>query len=232
MLKKIKSLLKGLVFLCLFASSPILMEHAKDIYFTEVVGSHTVSFTFGKSIYGTGSHIEYMGNYYILTNRHICMAYLQDQSAQNALARTGKAVQVNGYQYPKILKISNRFDLCILEPTKQSGLSLANSYHVNEKVTIMGHPRGLKKTFREGRIFDKQRTLFPWIPELYSDYIHISVIGYGGNSGSAVVNRYGHLVGVIFAGSTVYHTEMMAVTLEDVKYFLNGYIKDQSEEVK
>lgn len=49
-----------------------------------------------------------------------------------------------------------------------------------------------------------------------------NVIAYGGNSGSPVVNFYGNVVGVLFAGSEQ-PTDSYLVPLEDIKRFLKDF---------
>jgi S1-C subfamily serine protease len=95
---------------------------------------------------------------------------------------------------------------------------MADSYRSGELIRVIGYPRGLSKTVRKGRIFDKDSTYFPWLQRT-TEYVHISAIGYPGNSGSPVIDKYGRVVGVLFAG-TSFHTEALIVPLEYLKNFL------------
>ncbi len=50
---------------------------------------------------------------------------------------------------------------------------------------------------------------------------HLNNISYGGNSGSPVLNKWGNIVGVLFAGSPSHNTNSYMVPLKHIKQFLN-----------
>ena len=52
--------------------------------------------------------------------------------------------------------------------------------------------------------------------------LQTTVVGLPGNSGSPVVNQYGHLIGVLFAGDNQVHWSDL-VPLEDIKKLLSAY---------
>lgn len=131
----------------------------------------------------------------------------------------GKYMEIGEHER-KILAVDKFHDLCILEgdPNKPS-FSLANNIYVGELIRVIGYPRGMSRTFRKGRVMKKDNDFFPWLKRSVN-YIQVSAIAYGGNSGSPIIDKYGRVVGVLFAGSPVYHTEVLIVPLEDLRNFL------------
>ena len=199
------------------------MDEAKDVFYYEVVGSavHPAQIA-GRNI-ATGWNVKYKRQKYFVTNLHVC----------NAISKTEEKLEVDG-KLLNILYRSDEHDLCFAEPYENaigfaSALDLAAFSHVGEKVHIVGHPRGLDKTVREGHIFSKGFSSFNWLtkPGNLVNYLHVSTIGYPGNSGSPIVNRFGNVVGICFAGSRAYNTELLAVPVEELKIELDKLISIQ-----
>lgn len=158
----------------------------------------------------TGFYLNFHGKYYILTNKHVC---------EDPFKASEKLIIFGSY-VGEIVAIDKEHDLCLVTSNRQSGLILADEMPPKfEQIYLVGFPRGLAKTIRAGHVVDKVDIRAPWLGGVVPTYM-ISTTAYGGNSGSPVVNKYGEVIGVLFAGSRVYHTEGYIVPLENVRAFL------------
>ena len=170
--------------------------------------------------YGTGFNIVHRGKYFLITNRHVC-------DISKDLGHPNEAV-VNG-NILKILKIWDKHDLCALASDRESGLELAHQdTEPLDKVTLIGHPRGIDLTIREGRIIKEDERICVRYPEgkacRKSDMT--STTSYGGNSGSPVINQQGRVVGVLYAGDNRFPYEPFIVPFEYLKEFLDSLVDD------
>lgn len=166
---------------------------------------------------GTGFYLKYLGKIRIITNKHIC-----DQSEGPRKLRGDLNKRL------KILHISTAHDLCVIESDRLTGLELAlNDVSNLDKVILVGHPRGLPVTIREGYKIETSYEFFPWIGPMGKsvNYSMISAISYPGNSGSPVTNSNGEVIGVLFAGDSRYVTEGYIVPYEDLVKFLSRTYK-------
>jgi hypothetical protein len=234
-----KKLINILLLTGLFAILPILNEQVEEAYWVGHVATKVEPAMIGTRNVGTTFQVEYNEVQVTLTNLHICRIpnmlrkirrddYNRDRIKDKLPPVSFPALQDSdlvdqyiriGGHPRRIIAVDKFHDLCILEPNPNlKSLSLADSYRSGELVRVIGYPRGLSRTVRKGRIFDKQTTYFPWLQRTTA-YVHISAIGYPGNSGSPVIDKYGRLIGVLFAG-TSFHTESMIVPLEYVRNFL------------
>ena len=179
--------------------------------------NHVVSFTLAGQIYGTGFHVTYKGMNLIITNKHVCKAGLH-------YGKDKGHVNVNGKR-SKIIKIWNRHDLCAVETNKKQGLRISRvEPQALDKITLIGHPRGLPLVVREGRIVG-DRLVCLNIFDCYLS-VQISATAYQGNSGSPVLNEEGRVVGVLFAGSPAYPHEPLTVPYNDLVSFLEELLYD------
>lgn len=163
---------------------------------------------------GTGFHVEYGDKVVLVTNKHVCDPTLEGFELRH------------GDNKLEVVHITTLHDLCILKSDRLSGLKLASildTIEVLDKVILVGHPRGLDLTVREGRVMKIGLEVFPWVSDRPLQFFEISTITYGGNSGSPVTNSKGEVIGVLFAGYRNFHTEGMVVPLIDLYVLLATY---------
>jgi S1-C subfamily serine protease len=203
------------------------------------VAEENVVQIYGQNGTGTGSHVKLEdGRIVILTNKHICKM-------------TGPLmVKSEDLKLPierKIIKISDKHDLCVIEGIPgHAGISISKyNPKLGEELFTLGHPRGEALNVAHGEYFDntkinigeeiksdgsceegkliEQQTFFGIMRAcvVERNAIELSTPTYPGNSGSPVVDKFGNLVAVIFAGDPSVQNEGMAVPLLYVKEFLN-----------
>lgn len=198
--------------------------------FRDKIKSNAVKTHFNAVRFASGSHIiTPSGKTRILTNSHVCVSYT-NENAELGISKSVNASQE--FVMKKILKFDPEVDLCLVEATQTEGFKIAESLEIGQSTYLLGHPAGSELLLQEGEYVIKKEILvmteIPIAPGLSFmlpvPFLanHISNIGYGGNSGSAVLNSDGELVGVLFAGSVSVVLQSYMVPLEKVKEFLKG----------
>lgn len=181
------------------------------------------------------------GRKYTLTNAHICHM-TSSGGALRAISKEGVSL------YLQVLNVAKDRDLCVLTPFPgKAGLELATDLREGQTIYVVGHPHLLPNTPSSG-LFTYQDTVqiadpsaasadecdridgnwteFKTIFGPMSVCVQSRMAGftnatiYPGNSGSAVTNSDGDVVGVIFAGDGVLGYFVPRSLVED---FLNKY---------
>jgi S1-C subfamily serine protease len=226
------------------ALSVFFSGNIKDAYYRDYVGDAVVRImNLEKSGGGTGFHVEAKsGKTYILTNAHICEVA---KDGKLLVEKNGEEMIRN------VIKVYDQHDLCLVQamPEPEGVLEVADSIDIGDDIAVLGHP-GLRdltlakgefigqdiiqmlniKIEKEedcsGKWYENEMLIF-FIGQPYAcleSFVTsaISAPIYGGNSGSPAVNKYGNVVGVVFAGSEQVHDSHM-VPLNNVKDFLKGF---------
>lgn len=150
---------------------------------------------------GTGSILKIENGYtYILTNNHVT-GYEEADFSEVILT-----VEENKYTYYADKIVNNpKYDVAIVRvkgviPEKEAIKGFSEAYQIQDKVYSVGHYLAIPYLYSEGTIAgynqDKEQKLL---------LVNLNVAG--GCSGSAVVNKKGELVSVLFA---TYYVSMFA----------------------
>lgn len=182
----------------------------------EVVAPHVVPYRIGKidnRRFATGFHLQFLGKTYIVTNRHVCD--LNKEQVDAELIKFGSDAE-------QVIAVDTEHDLCLVTSRRKTGLKLSPvPVQLMEKVILVGHPRGIGLTIREGRAIEEIEMFAPWLlPNPLVIALRVSTLAYGGNSGSPVTNEKGEVIGVLFAGNDKYPNEPMVVPHQALVNFL------------
>lgn len=155
--------------------------------------------------FGSGFIIENSkGRQFLATNNHVC----------SGLEIDGDVVALSNEAVPKVhvlkvLKKDEKNDLCITEaPAGYRGLSISLDFGIGDTVHVLGHPLGNPLHRNSGEIITSLIIPIMMGGDMFNPIIkHIQCWQLAatispGNSGSPVVNHFGRVVGVIFAGSS------------------------------
>ncbi len=178
------------------------------------------------------------GKSYILTNAHICLG------VKRPLIITFKDRRQVSL---RIIEVSRDTDLCLIESVGNlPSLKLGSSLDIGDTIGIVGHPALMSLTLSRGELIEFtnialpvpddmceaakelggpfKETGNPWYPcgAVIKGVGQTTAVILGGNSGSPVVNFYGHVVGIAFAGRGDSNWGLI-VPLKDVQKFLAPY---------
>lgn len=198
---------------------------------------------------GTGSYVQApSGQVYILTNAHVCDAFrgapmvtvvLPDGSQMprriiaisgdtdlclveappgvsgiklaHSEAKVGEGIYVVGH--PRLMPLH-------VSPGDVLGMST-----VDIDLGVIGMDMQEKDCHHpKNKIVDEEGFFGMSVPVCMEeiDAIQTTAVGLPGNSGSPVVDSYGHLVGVLFAGDNEVHWSLL-VSLDDIQAFVANY---------
>jgi len=216
-------------------------EHIKDGYYRYSIGDQVVKII-GEGGTGSGFHVKApSGKTYILTNEHVCQVADKHEKVivENEKSSIPRRI-IAKYQY---------HDLCLIEglPGYESGLDIAKNLEIGEDIILIGHPSGRPLTLSKGEFIFSRVISLPKL-EIRSEeecqkksgdwfsflgFFNVCLVSsmangitnpsYPGNSGSPVINKWGNVVGVLFAGNRDQLNDNYMVPLNEVKNFLKDY---------
>jgi S1-C subfamily serine protease len=192
---------------------------------------------------GTGFFIETPSDkIHILTNRHVC-----------EISKDGfLIVKYKGkFSNRKIIKMYEKHDLCLVDGIKDvGGLELGSAMTVGQIVGVIGHPYGGNLTLSKGEYVGDQiismiqgydlkkeecrgqvkKANFLMMMFGHRTYClekfftnQVTLYTRPGSSGSPLIDFYGNVIGVLFAGNTNDNKQSYIVPLSDLEYFLSEY---------
>jgi len=214
--------------LSLLTISLFSIFNANDLhrrYIRNKVGSQTaLIMSMDETAGGSGFYLNTKQGVRLITNRHVCQ--LANDKGELKVKDEGSRF----FKIHKVIRISETaHDLCMIDSNGHNGsLELANDLRVGDTTYLVGHPNLRPLTVQEGEIIDlaAESTIVSHIitaqnPVIRDIVTRMALIAFGGNSGSPIVNKYGLVVGVLFAGSKEVVNDSMAVTLKDLREFIN-----------
>ncbi len=242
MKKHLNNLKKPLLLTALFVVGAYGVLNASQWhgnYIRQKVGSQTVMLTNEEgNSGGTGFAVQTPnGDVLTLSNAHVCELQNENHEVFAKVSETRRIPL-------KVIEASKTSDLCLLSGiARMKGLSLASSVNIGEELGLVGHPHLMPLTLSKGELIgygkvivlvgegacEKDEGMYHTISSMWGDACvesfeagFTNIIGLPGNSGSATVNFYGHVTGVLFAGDNSSNWGII-VKLQDVQDFLKDY---------
>ena len=245
MLKSIKSAIKSIALAGTIIFGAILAPEIHNNYLRWEVGESVVRvLSMSSDGGGTGFAIKgKSGKHYIMTNRHVC----EVQANGVIRVKVGDEKPI----FRKVVYMDSVHDLCLIEGVKGlSPISIGSDLKKGEFLYVVGHPGLRDLTTSHGEYVGRKtiqliyevntRKACPGeiveLPPIYQIFtgrefvcfrsytsLATNAVIYGGNSGSPAVNRWGNLIGVVFAGNTKQEHDNYIVPLYYVKRILNRF---------
>lgn len=208
-----------------FAYTRDLVSAVRDsIVYIEV---YTRMYMNANEAYGAGSGIIISSDGYIITNAHV----VDDMDKFVVHVTTTDPVEGTGVveEYEATLVGSDTdTDLAVIkiEATDLQAAVLGNSdeLHLGDDVVVIGNPMGLETSVTKGIVSGLNRQLYSSERSLSS--IQTDAAINSGNSGGALFNMYGEVVGVVNEKLISNYAENVgfAITINEAKYVIDDLI--------
>lgn len=182
------------------------------------------------SVIGTGSGIIVSDTGYIVTNAHVITGGKYIGVSLSGDDESLYEAQIIGYD--------SKTDIAVIKiipgEQKLTVASFGNSEEViqGEQVAAIGNPGGLTKSISVGYVSGKDRIVKSGSTSYKMNCIQTDAAISPGNSGGALVNMYGQVIGIISSKyvSSSYEGIGFAISINDAKPIIeellaNGYIK-------
>lgn len=185
-----------------------------------------------EQIASTGSGIILTEDGYILTNAHV----VKDFDSYEVILYGDEDRQYSA----ELVGYDSKSDLAVIHTNAEGLLPAVIGYsdelHVGEQVVAVGNPAGLTNTITSGIVSALDRQIRNGSTGFYMDCIQTDAAISPGNSGGALVNMYGQVVGVTsskytsaYYGSSAYEGLGFAISIDQAmpiaeELIENGYI--------
>lgn len=242
----IKQLLKLTAYLSITVCATITAPELHNHFLRHQVGENVVKVVALQSEKSGGTGFAIKGDSgvdYIMTNNHVC------QMQKNGVIR----IKINEGEpvFKRVVHIDSIHDLCLIEgDSSLTPIRVSSALSKGDFVYVIGHPGLRSLTVSSGEYIGPKviemlenastrkscsgrvQELSPFEQLMYQaeficiksfDTSEITAVSYGGNSGSPVVNKYGNLVGVLFAGSSQQEHNNFVVPLSYIQKLLARY---------
>ena len=245
MLKKLRNL--GLGVACAILSIYVGIAHNElhNSYLRWEVGQSVVQVLSPAGGGGTGFAVKAAsGEVFIATNKHVCEAAI---NGWMLIKQDDKSERI----YKRVVYKDNKHDLCLLQGDKRfNPLDIGSHPDKGDFHYVIGHPGLRQLTVSQGEyigyetieLMDSVRNRKDCAGRVFelNDFEKImygiefvcvrkyksystTAVSYPGNSGSPVVNKYGNVIGVLFAGSSKQERDNYVVPLAELKRVLNKF---------
>lgn len=190
-----------------------------------IVEIYTYSDVFRNNLQGTGSGVVLSEDGYIVTNAHVLLAdgYHDVHTSDNKIYNA-KVIGRDSKTDIAVIKVNNA-DL------KPATLGDSSEVLVGEQVIAVGNPAGLSNTVTDGIVSATDRKIRSDSTGFEMNCIQTNADISPGNSGGALVNMYGQVIGITSSKyvSSYYEGLGFAITINDAKPIIeelisNGFI--------
>ncbi|MCQ2491063.1 MAG: trypsin-like peptidase domain-containing protein [Ruminococcus sp.] len=190
-----------------------------------IVEIYTYSDAFHATLKGTGSGVVLSEDGYIVTNTHVLLADgYHDVHTADGKVYNAKIVGRDAKTDIAVIKVNNA-------ALKPAVLGNSDEVMVGEKVIAVGNPAGLSNTVTDGIVSAMGRKIKSDSNGFEMNCIQTNADISPGNSGGALVNMYGQVIGITSSKyvSSSYEGLGFAITINDAKPIIeelisNGFI--------
>ncbi|MCR4888950.1 MAG: trypsin-like peptidase domain-containing protein [Ruminococcus sp.] len=187
-----------------------------------IVEIYTYKDSFRKELQGTGSGVVLSDDGYIVTNAHVLLA----EGYHDVHTTDGKTY------HAKVIGRDTKTDIAVIKVNnaklQPAILGDSDEVMVGEQVIAVGNPAGLSNTVTDGIVSATGRKIKSDSTGFEMNCIQTNADISPGNSGGALVNMYGQVIGITSSKyvSSSYEGLGFAITINDAKPIIEELIKN------